>query len=247
MSIETPEELEAMKVAGRVVRLMLEAMKSAAKAGISTAELDEIGATVMRAHGAKSAPSLVYGFPGTNCISVNDEIVHGIPGKRKLRDGDVLKLDVTIEKDGFMSDACETVVIGNQSIIGRKLADCVKKAFEQAILVARAGNRVSEIGKAVEKEVRAHGFYVVRELCGHGIGRTIHEEPSVPNYHDPRSKDMLTEGLIITIEPIIAAKSGRAYLAQDQWTMRTADRGLAAHYEHTMMITKGEPLLLTAA
>ena len=247
MSIETPEELEAMKTAGRIVRRMLDAMKKAARSGVTTAELDQIGASVMREHGAQSAPALVYGFPGVNCISVNDEIVHGIPGKKKLRDGDVLKLDVTIEKDGYMADAAETVVIGNASKLGRELAACARRAFEQAAKAARAGNRVNEIGRAVEAEVRRSGFHVVRELCGHGIGRTIHEEPSVPNYPDPRADEILTEGLIITIEPIIASRSGKAVLESDGWTMRTIDRGLAAHHEHTLMITSGAPLLFTAA
>ena len=247
MSIKTPEELEGMRAAGRIVRKMLNAMKNAACSGITTAELDDIGASVMRAHGTRSAPALVYGFPGVNCISVNDEIVHGIPGKRKLRDGDLLKLDVTIEKDGFMADAAETIVIGNASQIGTHLAACARRAFENALSAARAGNRVSDIGRAVEAEVKRSGFFVIHELCGHGIGRTIHERPSVPNFADPQARQILTEGLVITIEPIIASQSSKAFLARDGWTMRTADRGLAAHHEHTLMITKSEPLLLTAA
>jgi methionyl aminopeptidase len=247
MSIKSPEELEGMKAAGRIVRRMLEAMKAAVHVGVTTAELDEVGAAVMRAHGARSAPALVYKFPGVSCISVNDEVVHGIPGNRKLRDGDLLKLDVTIEKDGFMADAAETVVVGDEQGIGRALADCAQRAFEQAMMVARVGNRVSEIGRAVEAEVRRSGFFVIPELVGHGIGRTIHERPNVPNYADPRAIQLLTEGLVITVEPIIASLSGEAYLADDGWTMLTADRGLSAHYEHTLVITKGEPLLLTAA
>jgi methionyl aminopeptidase len=247
MSIKTPEELEGMRAAGRIVRKMLEAMKAAARSGITTQELDDIGADVMHERGARSAPALVYGFPGVNCISVNDEVVHGIPGKRRLRNGDLLKLDVTIEKDGFMADAAETVVIGNGSLIGQRLASCAQRAFEQALSVARAGNRISEIGRAVEAEVRKSGFFVVHQLCGHGIGRTIHEEPEVPNFPDPRASQILTEGLVITIEPIIASQSSRALLARDGWTMRTAGRGLAAHHEHTLMITNGEPLILTAA
>ncbi|HYK34577.1 type I methionyl aminopeptidase [Alloacidobacterium sp.] len=247
MSIKTLEELAGMKAAGRIVRKMLDAMKSAGRSGVTTGELDEVGATVMRQHGARSAPAMVYGFPGVSCISVNDEIVHGIPGKRRLRNGDLLKLDVTIEKDGFMADAAETVVVGNASQVGERLAVCAQRAFEHALLAARAGNRVNEIGRAVEAEVRKSGFFVIHQLCGHGIGRTIHEQPSVPNFADPHARQILTEGLVITIEPIIASQSSRAVLAHDGWTMRTADRGLAAHYEHTLMITDSEPLLLTAA
>ena len=247
MSIKTPEELEGMKAAGRIVRKMLSAMKQAARSGIATGELDHIGAEVMREYGARSAPALVYGFPGVSCISVNEEIVHGIPGKRRLRDGDLLKLDVTIEKDGYMADAAETVVIGNASQIGQRLATCAERAFTAALSAARAGNRVGEIGRAVEAEVRRSGFFVIHQLCGHGIGRTIHEKPSVPNFADPEARQILTKGLVITIEPIIGSQSSGAFLSRDGWTMRTPDRGLAAHYEHTLMITDGEPLLLTAA
>jgi methionyl aminopeptidase len=248
VSIKTPEELKAMQAAGRIVRLMLESMKSAVRAGVTTLELDEIGARTMQEHGARSAPSLVYKFPGVNCISVNDEVVHGIPGARKLRQGDLLKLDVTIEKDGFMADAAESVIVGNSGRpVGMQLIDCARRAFDSAMSAARAGNRITAIGAAVEAEVRRSGFYVIRELCGHGIGRTIHERPSIPNYEDPHAHGVLTEGLVITVEPIIASRSGNAYLAKDGWTMRTTDHGLAAHHEHTLMITSGEPLLLTAA
>jgi len=251
MSISTPEELAALRTSGRIVRLMLEAMKAAARSGVTTAELDRVGSDVMRAHGAISGPTSVYQFPGVSCISVNDEIVHGVPSSRRLRNGDLLKLDVTISKDGFMADAAETVIVGgdtiNLSSIGVRLADCARRAFTAAMQVARAGYRVRDIGRVVEGEVNASGFHVIRDLCGHGIGRTIHEKPSIPNWPDPSATDLLTEGLVITVEPIIASRSGKSFLAKDGWTVRTADRGLAAHYEHTLVITKGEPTLLTAA
>ena len=250
MSIHTPEELAAMRESGRVVRLMLEAMKSAAHSGVTTEELDDIGGDLMRKHGAVSGPTTVYQFPGVSCISVNDEIVHGIPSNRRLRNGDLLKLDVTISKDGFMADAAETVVVGpptTESSIGNRLAACARRAFHEAMQVARAGHRVRDIGRVVEREVSASGFHVIRDLCGHGIGRTIHEKPSIPNWPDPSASEMLTEGLVITVEPIIASRSGKSVLAKDGWTVRTADRGLAAHYEHTIVITQNEPMLLTAA
>ncbi len=253
MSISTPEELAAMRAAGRVVRLMLEAMKSAARSGITTSELDRIGSNVMVRNGAVSGPTVVYNFPGVSCISVNDEVVHGVPSARKLRNGDLLKLDVTIQKDGFMADAAETVIVGAgpesaaPSALGNRLAACAQRAFHEAMRAARAGNRVLDIGRAVEHQVAAEGFHVIRDLCGHGIGRTIHEKPSVPNWPDPSASTLLTEGLVITVEPIIASRSGRTVLAKDGWTVRTADRGLAAHYEHTLVITKDEPMILTAA
>ncbi|MGB7137114.1 MAG: type I methionyl aminopeptidase [Acidobacteriaceae bacterium] len=256
MSITTPEELAALRASGRIVRLMLEAMKAAVRSGITTRDLDDIGAQVMRDHGAVSGPVTVYQFPGVSCISVNDEIVHGIPSDRRLRNGDLLKLDVTIQKDGFMADAAETVIVGAPAShspedaptgLGPRLAACAQRAFVHAMQAARAGNRVLDIGRVVEREVAASGFHVIRDLCGHGIGRTIHEKPSVPNWPDPAAHDFLTEGLVITVEPIIASKSGRSVLAKDGWTVRTADRGLAAHYEHTLVITKDQPILLTAA
>ena len=201
----------------------------------------------MERAGATSAPAKVYRFPGHNCISVNDEAVHGIPGKRMLRDGDLLKLDVTVEKDGFMADAAETVVIGEGSREATRLAACAERAFHKAMLVARAGFRVFEIGRVVEREVRRDGFSVIRELGGHGIGRTIHEPPRVPNYPDRAARDVLCEGMVITIEPIIAAGNGQTVLDKDGWTVRTADRRPAAHYEHTIVLTRGRPLVLTAA
>jgi methionyl aminopeptidase len=247
MSIDNPEDLTAMRSAGSVVRLMLQAMEQAVLPGITTAELDEAGAAVMRQHGARSAPSLVYDFPGTSCISVNNEAVHGIPGSRKLVEGDLVKLDVTIEKNGFMADAAITVAVGKISEENRRLIACAEHAFQKAMLVARAGFRVSEIGRAIEREVRRNGFSVIRELAGHGIGRTIHEEPRVPNYADPQASQILTEGMVITVEPIIAAGSGRAITAKDGWAVCTADGKASAHYEQTLMITKRRPELLTAA
>jgi methionyl aminopeptidase len=247
MSINEPQELVGMRAAGDVVRFMLEAMKEHVRPGITTAELDEVGASVMRQHGAQSAPALVYGFPGVSCISLNEEAVHGIPGPRALQQGDLVKLDVTVEKNGFMADAAVTVPVGEVTEERQNLVACAERAFAKAMLVARAGFRVWEIGRAVEREVRRSGFSVIRQLAGHGIGRTIHEEPRVPNFPDAQSNQVLTEGLVITVEPIIAAGSGRVFVAPDKWTMVTADHRPSAHYEHTLVITKGAPMLLTAA
>jgi len=247
VSIKTPEELAGMRAAGLVVRRTLEAMKRAVKAGVTTREIDAIGAEVIREHGGRPAPALVYNFPGVNLISVNDEVVHGIPGERTLQEGDLVKLDVTVEKDGFMADAAVTVGVGQVSEEKRRLALCAERAFAKAMLVARAGARVNEIGRAIESEVRCSGFFVIRELGGHGIGRTIHEAPSVPNYPEPGADQILTEGLVITVEPIIAARSGKVFLNKDGWTVQTADGGTSAHYEHTLVITKNAPMLLTAA
>ena len=189
----------------------------------------------------------MYRFPGAVCISINDEIVHGVPGARVVMPGDLVKLDLTAEKDGYMADAAVTVAVPPASDLATRLAQCAQRAFERAMRVAQARKRVCDIGAAVETEVRRSGFSVVRELCGHGIGRTIHEPPQIPNYADTRNRLRLNEGLVITVEPIIAAGGGAAYQAADGWTMKTVDRSLAAHYEHTLVITRGAPLLLTAA
>jgi methionyl aminopeptidase len=247
MSIKTAEELAGMRAAGLVVRRTLEAMKRAVWPGVTTAEVDEEGAKVIREHGARPAPALVYGFPGANLISVNNEVVHGIPGARKIREGDLVKLDVTIEKDGFMADAAITVGVGKISEEKSRLMGCVERAFHSAMKFARAGVRVAEIGGEIEREVRRSGFSVIRELGGHGIGRTIHEPPSVPNFRDRNATEILTEGLVITVEPIIAAGSEHVFLGADGWTVETRDGGMSAHYEHTLVITNEQPVLLTAA
>jgi methionyl aminopeptidase len=208
--------------------------------------LDEVGARVIREHGALSAPRKVYEFPGENCISVNDEAVHGIPGDRIVQPGDLVKLDVTVEKDGYMADAAITVPVEPVRQLHRKLARCAERAFRRALLVARAGAKVHDIGRAVEGEVRRSGFSVIRALCGHGIGRRIHEAPEVPNFYEPMANQELTEGMVITIEPIIAAGNGNAQTAQDGWTVKTCDGKPSAHYEHTIVITRGTPIILTA-
>lgn len=247
MSIETPEQLEALQRAGRVVRLMLDAMKQAVRPGISTGELDRIGAAVAQSHGARSAPQLVYQFPGFNCISLNHEAVHGIPSDTRLvQSGDIVKLDVTIELGGYMADAAESVVCGSGSEESVSLVSCAQEAFREALEVATHGRMVRDIGRKVNTAVRRHGFSVIRELTGHGIGRSIHEPPTVANWADPDQRAMLTDGLVITVEPIIAAGKGRSVTESDGWTVSTADRSLSAHYEHTMVITRGEPILLTA-
>jgi methionyl aminopeptidase len=253
MSITSEEESRSLREVGRIVGRALKELAAQVKPGVTTKELDVLAAAILAREGAQSAPILVYDFPGSICISVNDEIVHGVPGPRVIREGDLVKLDLTVEKGGFMADAAVTVAVAPASDDARRLVRCAERAFRKATSVARAGRRISDIGRAVEDEVRRSGFCVVRELCGHGIGRTIHEAPSVPNYFDPHETERLTEGLVITIEPIIAAcgTAGDAdeimQMDKDGWTVKTRDRSLAAHFEHTIVITRDEPILLTAA
>ena len=247
MSIQTDAEFEKLRAIGAIVAETLRAMAQGVRPGVTTAELNATGAKWLRERGARSAPPRVYGFPADVCISVNDEAMHGIPGERTIQPGDLVKLDLVAEKDGFYADAAVTVNGPPGSDGGRALARCAERAFERGLAAAHAGNRVYEIGRAIEREVRRSGFSVIRELCGHGVGRAIHEEPLVPNFRDPRARRRLSEGLVITIEPVIAAGSGRTRQEKDGWTFRTEDGSLAAHYEHTVVITRGEPVLVTAA
>jgi len=247
MSIESHTDWEGLRAAARVARLTLDALAKQVQPGVTTGELDETAAQLFAAHSARSAPAFTYGFPRTVLISVNDEIVHGIPGARRIAVGDIVKLDVTVEKDGYIADAARSVVVTPASAVAHDLAACARAAFQAALTVARAGVRVNEIGRAVEREVRRRGFSVIKGLCGHGVGRTIHEEPSVPNYYDPFQTDVLTEGLVLTIEPMISAGSTQVVEDEDGWTLRTRDGSLSAHYEHTLVITRDVPIVLTGA
>lgn len=247
MSIETEEDWRGLQQIGRIVRITLDALEKRVRPGVTTGELDRAAAEVFAGFGAHSAPAVAYGFPGTVLISVNDEIVHGIPGDRVLRKGDVVKLDVTAEKDGYIADAARTVLIGPASETAHRLARCARAAFVRASAVARAGTPVREIGRAVSKVVHEQGFSVVPDLDGHGTGRRIHEPPAVPNRCYPQQQDILTEGLVITIEPIVSVGRTEAVEMDDGWTLRTRDGSLAAHFEHTLVITRGRPILLTAA
>ena len=246
MSIESDGDLDGMREAGRITTETLDALQHAVAEGITTGELDAIARDVLDRHGARSAPAMVYGFPGTVLISINDEIVHGIPGARRLGRGDLVSLDVTIEKDGFVADAARSVIVGQGSKTARDLIAAAASSLKAALQVARAGNHVNEIGRAVQREVRRRGFRVVNGLCGHGVGRTIHEEPQVPNVYDRWQRDVLTEGLVLTIEPMITAGSAQPVQSSDGWTHKTRDGSLAAHCEHTLMITKGMPVILAA-
>ncbi|HEX5411695.1 MAG TPA: type I methionyl aminopeptidase [Terriglobia bacterium] len=247
MSIENQEDFAGLREVGRIVHLALVAMRGMVRPGVSTQEIAAVGGQVMRSNGARSAPTLVYGFPGDVLISLNDEAVHGIPSARKVQPGDLVKLDVTFEKNGYMADAAITVPVEPVSEPARRLALCAESAFHKAMQFARADCPVYEIGRAIEHEVRASGFCVIRELSGHGIGRTIHEPPRVPNFDDATATQRLRAGQVITVEPIVTMGAGVAEDAGDGWTMKTADGCLSAHYEHTLVITQAEPILLTAA
>ena len=246
MSIESAEDLAGMQAVGRVVATTLAEMQAEVRVGMTTAALDQVAARVFRRLGARSAPQVIYGFPGYTCLSVNEEIVHGVPGPRTLQPGDVLKIDVTAELGGFVADAATTVVIGIARGLPARMKRSAQEALRTAIGVARAGDKVSVIGRAIESRAQQDGFSVVRELCGHGVGRAIHEDPDVPNYENPRSQDCLTPGLVIAIEPMLTPGLTGAILEDDGWTIRTANRTIAVHEEHTVVIRDDDVVVLTA-
>ncbi|HWM10538.1 MAG TPA: type I methionyl aminopeptidase, partial [Solirubrobacteraceae bacterium] len=246
MSIETEEELEGLRRAGRVVAVVLRELRRRVQPGIATGDLDRLAGRVFARHGARSAPKLVYDAPCEVFISVNDEAVHGVPGRRRLRRGDLVKLDVTAELDGFYADACVTVPVGPASPRARRLVAAADAALARGMAAAVDGAPVAAVSAAVADEAAARGVAVLEELGGHGIGRTIHEEPSVPNTPDALSGDRLHEGLVITIEPILGAGGPGIRPGGDGWTIRTADGALAAHVEHTIVVAGGRPLVLTA-
>jgi methionyl aminopeptidase len=246
MSVDSPEELDALRAAGRVVAQTIRAMRRAVRPGITTAALDAIAKREFARAGARSGPQLDYDFPGTTCISVNDEAVHGIPGRRVLRRGDLVKLDVTAELDGFYADACRTVAVGDARPQALKLVRTADQALAAALGIVRTGVPLNEIGAAVQRVVHDRGFSVCDGLMGHGIGRRIHEAPDVPNRFDARLVEPLGEGLVITIEPLVASGGSQVRLGRDGWTVRTADRSWSAHAEHTIVVRESGPVVLTA-
>jgi len=246
MSIGTEDELEALRRAGHVVAVALRELRRRVQAGVSTGELDRVAGRVFARHGARSAPMLVYDAPCQVFISVNDEAVHGVPGPRRLRRGDLVKLDVTAELDGFYADACVSVAVAPAAPRVRRLVSAADAALARGLTAAVAGAPVRAISEAVAEAAAARGVSVLEDLGGHGIGRTIHEQPSVPNVPDPDDATRLHSGLVITVEPILGAGGAGIRPGSDGWTLRTADGALAAHVEHTIVVTAGRPLVLTA-
>lgn len=246
MTVSSNSDLAGLQRVGALVAQALREMEQYVRPGLTTGEVDAFGAAFLRRHGARSAPQLSYGFPGFTCISVNEQIVHGVPGSRVLAAGDVVKIDVTAELNGYVADAAITVTLPPVSAEARRLRKCAQRAFAKAMEVARAGTPIREIGRAVQTEVERERFCVVREMCGHGVGRTIHEQPSVPNFYSVLTRGILTDGMVIAVEPIISARPARVVEEPDGWTLRTHNGSLAAHYEHTIVIRHGEPLVVTS-
>jgi methionyl aminopeptidase len=251
ITLKTPNQISKMREAGRIVAAMLDACRAATQPGVTTAELDRVAAEVLRRAGATSS-FLGYStppFPATICTSINHELVHGIPSsKRRLREGDIVTIDAGAILDGWHADAAVTLPVGRVQPAAERLIRVTEEALRIGIANAKVGGRIGDIGAAIEEFARGHGFSVVQNYVGHGIGRAMHEEPQVPNYRPAKGQPNppISEGLCIAIEPMINVGGPETRTLADQWTVVTADRSLCAHFEHTLACTAGGPIVLTA-
>jgi methionyl aminopeptidase len=234
-----------MREAGRIVAETLALLQDAVRPGITTAELDRLAERHIRRRGAVPSFKGYRGFPASICVAVNDEVVHGIPGPRVLQDGDIVGIDIGARYRGFHGDATVTVPVGRIAPDAERLLRVCQEALEAGIRQARAGNRLTDISAAIQRHVEASGFSVVRDLYGHGIGRALHEEPMLPHYGQPGQGPLLRPGMVLTIEPMIAAGKPDTRLLDDHWTIVTADGSLSAQFEHTVAITENGPEILT--
>jgi methionyl aminopeptidase len=249
ITLKSPKEIEIMARAGGIVAATLDLVRQAVRPGVSTEELDAAAEKFIRSHpGATPSFKGLYGFPKTLCTSINEEIVHGIPSTRRvLREGSIVSVDVGVYVDGFHADAATTVPVGEISDEASRLLDVTQEALAAGIAQARLGNHVGDIGHAVQEVAEGAGFGVVRELVGHGVGQRMHEDPQVPNHGQPHRGPRLQAGMTLAIEPMITLGDYGTKLLDDKWTVVTADGSLAAHFEHTVAITKEGPRILTKA
>ena len=243
--LKSNREIDLMREAGRIVALALEKMRTSVKPGITTADLDRIAEEVITGNGARPLFKGYGGFPASICTSVNEEVVHGIPSLRLLNSGDIISIDIGAEKNGYCGDAAVTLPVGEVSKEALKLLQVTKTALEKGIEKACPGNRLSDISHAVQNYAESHGFSVVREYVGHGIGTKMHEDPKVPNFGPSGRGPRLETGMVLAIEPMVNQGTYQVEVLQDGWTVVTRDRKLSAHFEHTVAVTDNGPEILT--
>jgi methionyl aminopeptidase len=246
--IKSDKEIQLMREAGRINALALAAVREAIRPGVTTAELDAIAAEVLRKHGAKPAFLGVpgaYPYPATTTISINDEMVHGIPSKRKLQEGDIVSVDCGTIYEGFVGDSAFTAGVGEISPIGKKLIDVTEKALRIGIDKLRPGNRVGDVGAAIQQYVEGQGLCLTREYTGHGVGRAMWEGPQVPNYGIAGRGTLFRPGMVVALEPMVLVGTPHTRVLADQWTVASADGSLTAHFEHSVAITQNGPMVLT--
>jgi len=243
--LKTERDLVAMRPACRAAAVVLAEVAAAIRPGVTTREIDRIAAERIRHHGAKSAFLGYRKYPGHLCISVNEEVVHGLAGDRRMEFGDIVSLDVGVVLNGFVGDTARTVAVGGCDVQAQRLMDVTERALHEGIEQAVAGNHVVDISRAIQRCVEGNGFSVVREFVGHGVGRTVHEDPQVPNYVDGKSSPRLRPGMTLAIEPMVNAGAAAVKLLKDGWTVVTQDGKPSAHFEHTVLVTEGAPEILT--
>jgi methionyl aminopeptidase len=242
---KTPDEIENMAAAGRVLARCLSMLRTKARTGVTTGELDKAAEKFIRSQGGEPAFKGYRGFPGSICASPNSMVVHGIPGEYKLSRGDILSIDVGVILDGWVADAAITVPVGNVTPVAKRLLATTRAALFDAVEQCRPGNRLGDLGHAVQKRVEADDFSVVRSLVGHGIGRDMHEDPQIPNYGEPGTGEKLEEGMVLAVEPMVNVGNHPIRVAPDNWSVYSQDGSLAAHFEHTVAITAEGPRILT--
>lgn len=246
ITIKTADEIEKMRVAGRLAAEVLEMIEPHVKAGVTTGELDKICHDyIVNVQQAVPAPLNYHGFPKSTCISVNEVVCHGIPGEKVLKDGDIVNFDITVIKDGYHGDTSKMIIVGKPTILGERLCRITQESLYLSLKMVKPGVRLREIGKAIQKFAEAEGFSIVREYCGHGIGAEFHEEPQVLHYDADDGGVILREGMTFTIEPMINAGKRQVRLMGDGWTVKTKDRSLSAQYEHTILVTADGCEILT--
>lgn len=245
ISIKTQEEIRILREAGRILAAITRELKGSLTAGINTRAVDAEAERLIRKYGVSPAFKGYRGFPGCVCVSVNDEVVHGIPGSRILKEGDIVSIDVGIVHNDYYADTAVTVGIGNISAELQRLLDVTYQALYKGIACARAGNHLSDISHAIQEFVESHRFSVVRDFVGHGIGRCLHEDPEIPNYGPPHTGPLLKEGMVFAIEPMVNAGHWQTRILEDGWTVVTKDGKPSAHFEHTVAVTAQEAEILT--
>ena len=245
ISIKSPREIELMRIAGRIVAETHELLRKAIRPGITTLELDEIAEEYIRKRGAIPAFKDYNGFPASICSSINEQVVHGIPGPTALKDGDIIGIDIGAVYDGYYGDAARTYGIGRIDKETERLLKVTEESFFKGIEYALPGNRLSDISHSIQKHVESNGFSVVRDFVGHGIGRSMHEDPQIPNYGLPHKGPRLAAGMALAIEPMVNQGRYAVKIREDGWTVVTADGKPSAHYENTIVITNGKPEILT--
>lgn len=247
MIIKTEEELKAVEEIGQICGRVLKKLVDYTEVGMTTKEIDKEAGRLLEEYGAESAPSSEYDFPGFTCISINEEVAHGIPGPRALNNGDLVNIDVSAKKNGYFADTGISFVVGeSEDPLKQKVVDVCEMAFEEAMKKVKPGSKVSQIGRAVNSTARKNGLKVIKNLTGHGVGKSLHDSPQhIMSYYDPTDHQLLKEGMVIAVEPFISSNASFVTDGKDEWAFETTDHSYVAQKEHTIIVTKDGPKLIT--